>query len=137
MARVRDHAAEYAALKARAQAAGLSTRAYRRARKENPLKYGAPRTQQTIRRRLVKFEPIKSANVTRRPANLQEQIVRAHHSRNEPAYPDSIQRHANRATPEQAKRFDQLIRQWDGKGPFWIEDSDYEELAFLLWYKDA
>jgi len=69
MPRVRDHAAEYARLKARAQAAGMSTRGFRRARKAEPEKYYTPRAKKslvtrTLVDRIVAVNRARGANAT-------------------------------------------------------------------------
>lgn len=135
MARVRDYAAEYATLKARAQAVGLSTRAYRRARKDNPLKYGAPSTQQRIRRRLVKFEPIETANST--PQNVRQNLARALARRG--AAGDLDKRAAERiklSSPDQIARFNKLYNSSDlmHSDEFWLSDDDYAEIGHMLYY---
>lgn len=124
MARVRNHAAEYAALKARAQAAGLSTRAYRRARKAEPAKYYAPRAQVTLQKR----------------ASIVDQIVNAHASRGHTVSPDVVEKHVRYATPEQRNRFSRDYVQWeiaaDSGERIWLDDDDYDDLGFLLYYRD-
>lgn len=124
MARVRNHAAEYAALKARAQAAGLSTRAYRRARKAEPTKYYAPRAQVTLQKR----------------ASIVDQIVNVHASRGHTVSADAVEKHVRYATPEQRNRFSRDYVQWeiaaDSGERFWLDDDDYDDLGFLLYYRD-
>lgn len=124
MARVRNHAAEYAALKARAQAAGLSTRAFRRARKAEPTTYYAPRAQATLQKR----------------ASIVDKLVNAHASRGHTVSPDTVEKRLQYATREQRTRFSRDYVQWeiaaDSGERFWLDDDDYDDLGFLLYYRD-
>lgn len=122
MARVRNHAAEYARIKARAEAAGLSTRAFRRARKTEPEKYYAPRALAAKHNR----------------ERIVEQIQRAHESRGETVSQETVQKQVNRATPEQRDKFSRTYYQWevaaDSGDVFWLEDEDYDDLDVLMYY---
>ena len=122
MARVRNHAAEYARIKARAEAAGLSTRAFRRARKTEPEKYYAPRALAAKHNR----------------ERIVEQIQRAHESRGETVSQETVQKQVNRATPEQRDKFSRTYKQWevaaDSGDVFWLEDEDYDDLGVLIYY---
>ena len=122
MARVRNHVAEYARIKARAEAAGLSTRAFRRARKTEPEKYYAPRALAAKHNR----------------ERIVEQIQRAHESRGETVSQETVQKQVNRATPEQRDKFSRTYNQWevaaDSGDVFWLDDEVYDDLAVLIYY---
>ena len=122
MARVRNHAAEYARIKARAEAAGLSTRAFRRARKTEPEKYYAPRALAAKHNR----------------ERIVQQIQRAHESRGETVSQETVQKQVNRATPEQRDKFSRTYKQWevaaDSGDVFWLDDEDYDDLDVLMYY---
>ena len=124
MARVRNHAAEYARIKARAEAAGLSTRAFRRARKTDPEKYYAPRALAAKHNR----------------ERIVEQIQRAHESRGETVSQETVQKQVNRATPEQRDKFSRTYNQWevaaDSGDVFWLDDEDYDDLDVLMYYHE-
>lgn len=124
MARVRNHAAEYARIKARAEAAGLSTRAFRRARKTEPEKFYAPRALAAKHNR----------------ERIVQQIQRAHESRGETVSQETVQKHVNRATPEQRDKFSRTYNQWevaaDSGDVFWLDDEVYDDLGFLMYYRD-
>lgn len=126
MARVRNHAEEYARIKARAEAAGLSTRAFRRARKTEPEKYYAPRALAAKHNR----------------ERIVQQIQRAHESRGETVSQETVQKQVNRATPEQRDKFSRTYKQWevadsgdaDSGDVFWLDDEDYDDLGALMYY---
>lgn len=122
MARVRNHAAEYARIKARAEAAGLSTRAFRRARKAEPEKYYAPRALAAKHNR----------------ERIVQQIQRAHESRGETVSQETVQKQVNRATPEQRDKFSRTYNQWeiaaDSGDVFWLDDEVYDDLGALMYY---
>ena len=126
MARVRNHAAEYARIKARAEAAGLSTRAFRRARKTEPEKYYAPRALAAKHNR----------------ERIVQQIQRAHESRGETVSQETVQKQVNRATPEQRDKFSRTYNQWvvdadsgaDSGDVFWLDDEVYDDLGALMYY---
>lgn len=122
MARVRNHAAEYARIKARAEAAGLSTRAFRRARKTEPEKYYAPRALAAKHNR----------------ERIVQQIQRAHESRGETVSQETVQKQVNRATPEQRDKFSRTYNQWeiaaDSEDVFWLDDEVYDDLGALMYY---
>ena len=124
MPRVRDHAAEYARLKARAQAAGLSTRGFRRARKAEPEKYYSPRAQVTL---------------SKRRSTLQT-LIDAQKSRGVVISADAAKQRLERATPEQRARFARDYHQWVLDGAtgerYYIDDGLYDDLGFLLYYHD-
>lgn len=138
--RVRDHAAEYARLKARAQAAGMSTRGFRRARKAEPQKYYSPRAQVTLEKRhrrigfrdLVAHE-IAEATSQRAPINLPDSELKK-----------SADLRLQYATDDQLTRFHNLYKEHAEKGRandgvsdrLWLEGDDYDELGFLLYYRD-
>lgn len=138
MARVRNHAAEYAALKARADAVGLSTRAYRRARKAEPQKYYSPRAQKTLQRRATELATRNAAIAALAAANA----IRAPSSYSAEELYRSAQRHYDEAPKEGQIRWNERyqeyqIRYKDNWEPFWedydAEDSDIDE---LLYYHD-
>ena len=122
MARVRNHAAEYARIKARAEAAGLSTRAFRRARKADPEKFYAPRALAAKHNR----------------ERIVQQIQRAHESRGETVSQETVQKQVNRATPEQRDKFSRTYNQWeiaaDSGDVFWLDDEVYDDLGALMYY---
>jgi len=89
MPRVRDHAAEYARLKARAQAAGLSTRGFRRARKAEPEKYYTPRAKKSLVTRTL-IDRIVAANKTRGANATDKQLYAAARKRLAKAKPGTI-----------------------------------------------
>ena len=139
MARVRDHAAEYAALKARAQAAGLSTRAYRRARAENPLKYGAPITQRKIRQRLLKFEPVSTANTTDR--NIRANLIKALANRGATGdLADIADRRIAHHPHATLASFNRTYKQWERDASsgdrFYLTADEYDEIGSILYYRD-
>lgn len=138
MARVRDYAAEYATLKTRAYSAGLSTRAYRRARKDNPLKYGAPSTQQKIRRRLVKFEPVETANTTSN--NTRAHLIQALAKRGATGDLAAIaDRRISTHTRADLALFNKIYNRHndatDG-GNFWLTPEEYADVGTILYYRD-
>ena len=124
MPRVRNHAAEYARLKARAQAAGLSTRGFRRARKADPAKYYSPRAQVTLNKQ-------RSAIQT---------LIDAQKSRGVTITADVAKQRLERATPEQRARFSRDYKQWVLDGAtgerYYLDDHVYDDLGFLLYYHD-
>lgn len=144
MARARDHAAEYAALKARAQAAGLSTRAYRRARKQAPETYYSPRAQKTVARRIQAGEEPSSAR-TFGDKRSKEVLRLALLARG--ADPTTIDKvvalRVKHSTPDQRSQLTRVYRDYrDWKnGPtgdrLWLDSDVYDDIGFLLWYKDA
>lgn len=89
MPRVRDHAAEYARLKARAQAAGLSTRGFRRARKAEPEKYYTPRAKKSLVTRTL-VDRIVAANKARGANATDKQLYAAARKRLAKAKPGTI-----------------------------------------------
>ena len=124
MPRVRNHAAEYARLKARAQAAGLSTRGFRRARKADPAKYYSPRAQVTLAKR----------------TSLVQQLINVHKSRGTSVSQSTVENRVQYATPEQRANFSRTYQQWeiaaDSGERFWLDDDEYDDLGFLLYYHD-
>ncbi len=141
MARVRDHAAEYAALKARAQAAGLSTRAYRRARKQAPETYYSPRAQKTVARRIQAGEEPSSAR-TFGDKRSKEVLRLALLARG--ADPTTIDKvvalRVKHSTPDQRAQLTRVYRDWENdptEDRLWLDSDVYDDIGFLLWYKDA
>lgn len=141
MARVRDHAKEYAALKARAQAAGLSTRAYRRARKQAPETYYSPRAQKTVARRIQAGEEPSSAR-TFGDKRSKEVLRLALLARG--ADPTTIDKVAalrvKHSTPDQRAQLTRVYRDWENdptEDRLWLDSDVYDDIGFLLWYKDA
>lgn len=145
--RVRDHAAEYARLKARAQAAGLSTRGFRRARKQDPDQYYAPRAQVTLesRRRRDHEKRVFKETVIDAIVSVTAQRAPAHHTTDDLI--DSAEQRVKHATNDQLKDFLKAYDEWVGNiggdiasgfenlnniGNFWIDD----DLFFLLYYTD-
>ena len=124
MPRVRNHAAEYARLKARAQAAGLSTRAFRRARKADPAKYYSPRAQVTLNKK-------RSAILT---------LIDAQKSRGVTITVDVAKQRLEHATPAQRTTFSRDYQQWVLDGAtgerYYLDDDLYDDLGFLLYYHD-
>ena len=141
MARVRDHAKEYAALKARAQAAGLSTRAYRRARKQAPETYYSPRAQKTVARRIQAGEEPSSAR-TFGDKRSKEVLRLALLARG--ADPTTIDKvvalRVKHSTPDQRAQLARVYRDWEDdptEDRLWLDSDVYDDIGFLLWYKDA
>ena len=141
MARVRDHAKEYAALKARAQAAGLSTRAYRRARKQAPETYYSPRAQKTVARRIQAGEEPSSAR-TFGDKRSKEVLRLALLARG--ADPTTIDKvvalRVIHSTPDQRAQLARVYRDWEDdptEDHLWLDSDVYDDIGFLLWYKDA
>lgn len=141
MARVRDHAKEYAALKARAQAAGLSTRAYRRARKQAPETYYSPRAQKTVARRIQAGEEPSSAR-TFGDKRSKEVLRLALLARG--ADPTTIDKvvalRVKHSTPDQRAQLTRVYRDWENdptEDRLWLDSDVYDDIGFLLWYKDA
>ena len=141
MARVRDHAKEYAALKARAQAAGLSTRAYRRARKQAPETYYSPRAQKTVARRIQAGEEPSSAR-TFGDKRSKEVLRLALLARG--ADPTTIDKvvalRIKHSTPDQRAQLTRVYRDWENdptEDRLWLDSDVYDDIGFLLWYKDA
>ena len=141
MARVRDHAKEYAALKARAQAAGLSTRAYRRARKQAPETYYSPRAQKTVARRIQAGEEPSSAR-TFGDKRSKEVLRLALLARG--ADPTTIDKvvalRVKHSTPDQRAQLTRVYRDWENdptEDRLWLDSDMYDDIGFLLWYKDA
>ena len=141
MARVRDHAKEYAALKARAQAAGLSTRAYRRARKQAPETYYSPRAQKTVARRIQAGEEPSSAR-TFGDKRSKEVLRLALLARG--ADPTTINKvvalRVKHSTPDQRAQLTRVYRDWENdptEDRLWLNSDVYDDIGFLLWYKDA
>lgn len=141
MARVRDHAKEYAALKARAQAAGLSTRAYRRARKQAPETYYSPRAQKTVARRIQAGEEPSSAR-TFGDKRSKEVLRLALLARG--ADPTTIDKvvalRVKHSTPDQRAQLTRVYRDWENdptEDRLWLDSDAYDDIGFLLWYKDA
>ena len=141
MARVRDHAKEYAALKARAQAAGLSTRAYRRARKQAPETYYSPRAQKTVARRIQAGEEPSSAR-TFGDKRSKEVLRLALLARG--ADPTTIDKvvalRVKHSTPDQRAQLTRVYRDWENdptEDRLWLDSDVYDDIGFLLWYKVA
>ena len=141
MARVRDHAKEYAALKARAQAAGLSTRAYRRARKQAPETYYSLRAQKTVARRIQAGEEPSSAR-TFGDKRSKEVLRLALLARG--ADPTTIDKvvalRIKHSTPDQRAQLTRVYRDWENdptEDRLWLDSDVYDDIGFLLWYKDA
>lgn len=141
MARVRDHAKEYAALKARAQAAGLSTRAYRRTRKQAPETYYSPRAQKTVARRIQAGEEPSSAR-TFGDKRSKEVLRLALLARG--ADPTTIDKvvalRVKHSTPDQRAQLTRVYRDWENdptEDRLWLDSDVYDDIGFLLWYKDA
>ena len=141
MARVRDHAKEYAALKARAQAAGLSTRAYRRARKQAPETYYSPRAQKTVARRIQAGEEPSSARTfgDKRSKEVLRLALLARGS--DPATIDKVVAlRVKHSTPDQRAQLTRVYRDWENdptEDRLWLDSDVYDDIGFLLWYKDA
>lgn len=132
MARVRNHAAEYAALKARAQAAGMTTRAYRRARKAEPTKYYSPRAQVTLKRRADLIAGIAAANRARVGSGYSDDELTA-----------SAQYHYSKANKDVQTRWSEVYQEYqvlyDGEWqPFWddFDELEYEGFPELFYYHD-
>lgn len=136
MPRVRNHAAEYARLKARAQAAGLSTRGFRRARKVDPAKYYSPRAQVTLNKRAKAIAAVVAINKSRGAQASETQLANAAsiHVRNAPT----------RVIDSVIDKFDGL---WEDWGEFdglwedwedWADEYDYDDYHpdELLYYHD-
>ena len=141
MARVRDHAKEYAALKARAQAAGLSTRAYRRARKQAPETYYSPRAQKTVARRIQAGEEPSSTR-TFGDKRSKEVLRLALLARG--ADPTTIDKvvalRVKHSTPDQRAQLTRVYLDWENdptEDRLWLDSDVYDDIGFLLWYKDA
>ena len=141
MARVRDHAKEYAALKARAQAAGLSTRAYRRARKQAPETYYSPRAQKTVARRIQAGEEPSSARTfgDKRSKEVLRLALLARGA--DPATIDKVVAlRVKHSTPDQRAQLTRVYRDWENdptEDRLWLDSDVYDDIGFLLWYKDA
>lgn len=141
MARVRDHAKEYAALKARAQAAGLSTRAYRRARKQAPETYYSPRAQKTVARRIQAGEEPSSARTfgNKRSKEVLRLALLARGA--DPATIDKVVAlRVKHSTPDQRAQLTRVYRDWENdptEDRLWLDSDVYDDIGFLLWYKDA
>jgi len=126
MARARNHKAEYAALKARAEAVGLSARAYRRERQADPARYYAPRAQVTLNKR----------------ATLAFRIAEANRARGA-SFPDMESRAFTRieqSTPKQRSALTAILDDHEDSGfdsEFWddIYDSD-DDVDPLLYYRE-
>ena len=135
MPRVRNHAAEYARLKARAQAAGLSTRGFRRARKADPAKYYSPRAQVTLAKRSKAVAAIVAINKARGAQASETQLAKAAsiHVRNAPTRVlDSVVDIA--MARAESGEFDGLWEEWDDwAGEYEYDDYDPHE---LLYYHD-
>ena len=145
--RVRDHAAEYARLKARAQAAGLSTRGFRRARKQNPDRYYSPRAQVTLetRRRKAYAKRALTEDAVDAIVSITSLRASSHHTTDDLI--TSAEKHIAHASDDDLKRFLKAYDEWTsnldvnidghmadlhkGRG-FWADD----DLFFLLYYKD-
>ncbi len=128
MARVRNHAAEYAALKARAQAVGLSTRAYRRARKAEPQKYYSPRAQKTLQRRANIVDAITSITRQRAPSSYSDAELKS-----------SAEKRLKYSTPKQRDTLERTYQQYivGVEGDiYWLDDDLYDDLGYLLYYRD-
>lgn len=63
----KSHASEYAALKARANAAGMSVRAFKSARKSDPTTHYTPRAQKSLTRRGAAIAAATAINADRAP----------------------------------------------------------------------
>ena len=124
MARTRKHKAEYAALKARAEAVGLSVRAFRRERAADPATYYAPRAQVTLNKR----------------ATLAFRIAEANRARGA-SYPDMDSRafaRIEQSTPKQRSTLTAILDEHEDSGfdsEFWDDIYDIEDdVAQLLYY---
>ena len=141
MARVRDHAKEYAALKARAQAAGLSTRAYRRARKQAPETYYSPRAQKTVARRIQAGEEPSSARTfgDKRSKEVLRLALLARGA--DPATIDKVVAlRVKHSTPDQRAQLTRVYHDWEydiSGDRLWLDNDVYDDIGYLLWYKDA
>ena len=135
MPRVRNHAAEYARLKARAQAAGLSTRGFRRARKADPAKYYSPRAQVTLNKRAKAVAAVVAINKARGAQASETQLANAAsiHVKNAPTRVlDSVVNIA--MARAESGEFDGLWDDWDD----WVGEYDYGDYDphELLYYHD-
>lgn len=131
--RVRDHKAEYAAIKARAQAAGLTVRGFRRARKAESTKYYSPRAQVTLKRRQATptgrrqtkkpstIDASKAANFGTTKERIEQRI---------PKLPTDKQPIA-KAKLAEADNYHDLL--WDNDLT-WLDD--YGRNHHILWYRD-
>lgn len=145
--RVRDHAAEYARLKARAQAAGMSTRGFRRARKQEPDKYYTPRAQITLESRRRKAHAKRVLSETAIDAIVSVTAQRAPASHTTDDLIDAAEQRIKHASDDQLIKFLKAYDEWianidvDIEGHmedlshtrgFWADD----DLFFLLYYTD-
>ena len=135
MPRVRNHAAEYARLKARAQAAGLSTRGFRRARKAEPEKYYSPRAQVTLSKRKNAVAAVVAVNKARGAQASDAQLAnsaRIHISKAPTRVIDSVVDIA--MARAESGELDGLWEDWDE----WVGEYDYDDYDphELLYYHD-
>ena len=142
MPRVRNHAAEYARLKARAQAAGLSTRGFRRARKAEPEKYYSHRAQVTLAKRTNAVAAIVAINKARGAQASETQLAKAARK--------NIAKAPIRVVDSVVDKFDGLWEDWEARaesGEFdglwedwedWAGEYDYDDYHpdELLYYHD-
>lgn len=116
----KSHAGEYAALKARAQAAGMSVRAFKAARASNAragsFAMYAPRAQKTVSKNLIT-----------------KVLTDRHGSKPGADFQESARLHVGKASRQQ---LDRLFDLYDEQEDFYIPDDEWDELGFLLYYRD-
>lgn len=133
--RVRDHKAEYAAIKARAQAAGLTVRDFRRARKAEPTKYYSPRAQVTLKRRQA------TPTGRRVRKKVSASVVDADKARTFGTTKQHIENRLTNLPPEQRRRAETKLRESDDyhdllydEDFYWYDK--YDRINHVLWYGD-
>ena len=133
-----SHAREYAALKARAQAAGMSVRAFKAARKQSPDTYYAPRAVTTVQRRIARGDDKKTARLfgAKYSDQLYAEALIARGA--DPNTIDTTLRERKKHTTADERR--QAVNYYrefvDDPGPdgFYIPYDDYEKIGHALWY---
>lgn len=131
----KSHAGEYAALKARAQAAGMSVRAFKAARASNAragsFAMYAPRAQKTVSNR--EHRRVASKSTTAAENLITKVLTDRHGSKPGADFQESARLHVGKASRQQ---LDRLFDLYDEQEDFYIPDDEWDELGFLLYYRD-